>query len=183
MILGFTGLAGSGKSTVSDYLVQTRPHTVKINMKDALVSETKLMFPDLLAEIAEANNMTVDELFTVKPYVPFVRNLLKNYGTEVVRSVDKNHWVNAWRLSVVGAVADGKDVVTDDIRFLNEAEALLQFDGKIIRIERLDINDTGTHTSETEMSQIKVDTNITVAQGEQKELCDLVDEWIKEYGK
>lgn len=143
MLIAFKGKKRSGKTVCSDYLVEKG--FTKINFKDALVDEIRQNFPDLLREIGDD--------FENKP--PMLRALLQNYGTEVRRRDDENYWVNKWeqRKPLNG------DIVVDDCRFLNEAEAIKRHGGIIIKIDRPGyIGDE--HQSETEQDQIKEDFTI-----------------------
>ncbi len=187
MILGLTGKAGSGKTTVCSHLMENDARVVKINFKDCLVEEMKKNFPILLDWICrdrehyevDGEPWTVDRLFQEKP--PLMRALMQEYGTEVRRGDDTDYWVKQWKLKAIGAIADGKSVVVDDCRFLNEAEAIRELGGHIIKIQRTDITNTGTHQSEVEMEQIKVDGVVTVEMGEQQKLCEIVDGWIETF--
>lgn len=178
MIVGLTGKMGSGKTTVADHLV-SRGFT-KVNFKDGLVEEMKRVFPNLLNEIQyeyRDKHYTIDDLFLFKP--PLMRALMQNYGTEVRRGDNPNYWVDKWMEKVREVISSGGRVVTDDVRFLNEAKALKDYDGFIIKIERTDITDTGTHTSEIEMNSIKPDYVVSVNKGEHeilyKKILEIID--------
>ena len=62
MIIGFTGLMQSGKTTASDKLIEQG--FTKINFKDALVEELKTKFPDLL-DLLVFDNGVIHELKTL----------------------------------------------------------------------------------------------------------------------
>jgi uridine kinase len=188
MILGFTGKAGSGKSTACAHLLfkSDRPR-VKVNFKDALVAEIKKNFAPLLDTIAGMEGMfrlmnngeyKVDQLFVDKP--PLMRKLLQCYGTEVRRGDDPDYWIKKWKSKVAYTK---EDVLVDDVRFLNEAEAVRDMGGVIIRIIRKDITDTGSHQSEQEMDQIQPDYTIVAEKDGQAEVYRQVDEIIREIEK
>lgn len=167
MIVGFTGKKQSGKSTASKYVAH-KYNLRRVNFKDALVHEIKDRFPDLLKSIIEVmervdfndlNPWTIDRLFQDKP--PLMRSLLQNHGTNVRRMDNGNYWVNQWKAETIG-----KDVVVDDVRFLNEAEAIRERGGVIIRITRLGLSSSDNHISEIEMDQITPDFTITVDTGD-----------------
>lgn len=163
-LLAFTGKMGSGKTTACDYLIEKGGY-VRVNFKDALVAEMKERLPDVLQIMAIGENWLglgdmeiqahVSQLFTDKP--PLMRALMQNYGTEVRRKDDPDYWTKQYERSVKEAFAHGFNVVTDDCRFLNEAETIKGLGGKIARIERSDITSTGTHQSEVEMDKIVAD--------------------------
>jgi adenylate kinase family enzyme len=157
MIIGFTGYKQSGKSTASAY-IQEKTGAVRVNFKDALIAEVAQNFPTLLTEIAKVTDSK--DLFTEKP--PLMRALLQEYGTEVRRCDNPNYWVDKW----LATAGEYPNVVVDDVRFLNEAKAVKDMGGTIVRIVRNDIVSTDSHSSETEMEQILVDHTIVVNKGD-----------------
>lgn len=169
-LLAFVGFKQSGKSTAASHL-ESKYGFVRHNFKDALISELKENFPDLLNEMRKTYEWewSEDELFVVKP--PLMRALMQNYGTEVRRKGDTNYWVGEWWKNF----PVNQLVVTDDVRFLNEAGAITGAQGKIIRIIRTDITTGGSHSSETEQLQIQADYTIEVGAGEQDKLCAELD--------
>jgi hypothetical protein len=161
-LYAFTGKKGSGKSTAAKYVAE-KTGAVRINFKDALVEEMKENFPDLLEELSYLYNPDehgIEGLFREKP--PLMRALMQNYGTEVRRGDNPNYWTQKWLYKVNQL----DNVVTDDIRFLNEAKGVKFFDGVIIRIIRSDITSTKGHLSETEMDQIEADYTVEVEKGD-----------------
>lgn len=171
MIIGLTGKKQNGKSTAAGYL-SDKYNFVRINFKDALVAEIREKFPNVLEAIIEImersaydgmNPWTVDRLFKEKP--PLMRALLQNYGTEVRRIDDSEYWVKKWKEAV--SRWDEGNVVVDDVRFLNEAQAVRDMGGIVIRISRADYPNVDGHVSETEMDKIVTDDNVTVESGEE----------------
>lgn len=167
MIIGLIGFKQVGKSTAAKYL-EEKYGFVRHNMKDALVAELRQNFPDLLRIMAEDNyyvegspeslEAAINKLFEEKP--PEMRALLQNYGTEVRRKDDDYYWTNQWRLKGAEYHREGKSVVVDDVRFLNEAEAVKVQQGILIRLTRPDITTGGSHASETEQLEIVADYTI-----------------------
>lgn len=168
MILAFTGKKQSGKSTASNY-IQNKTDAIRINFKDALITEVKHNFPQLLDAMIQMmsqhywnglHEWTVERLIREKP--PLMRALLQNYGTEVRRKDDPDYWVKQWKTKVDGM----HSVICDDVRFLNEAQAVKDMGGKVIRIERYDMESADTHSSEMEMDLIVPDITIAVKTGD-----------------
>jgi len=151
MIIAFTGFKRSGKSKCSAHLAK---HGLeRINFKTELLNELKQSLPDLLKYWADKYKMTIDEMLENKPCEE-VRFLMQNWGTEFRRSEDKNYWVNKWKKNVAG-----KNVVVDDCRFLNEAKAVKDNGGVIIKIIRPGfLGDS--HQSEKEINDIQADYTI-----------------------
>lgn len=163
MIYAFTGKKRSGKSTASKYIGGTRR-----NFKDRMVLEMKKRLPNHMKSIAKVMELltgevwTIERLFDEKPE-PF-RTLMQDYGTGVRRGDDPDYWVKLWKEMVR---MTGGDVVVDDVRFLNEAAAVKELGGIIIRINRIDMEQDGdTHQSEVEMDQIVADHTINVMTGD-----------------
>lgn len=192
MIIAFTGKAGAGKTTASDYLVKNYGF-VKVNFKDALVEEMKIKLPDVLRELANLYMVTspkwitkfqgrepevsemVDFLFVEKPAA--MRGLMQNYGTEVVRGYDENHWVNKW----LSKISQYQNVVVDDCRFLNEAAAVKKAGGTIVKIERTDYIEYMKHQSETEMDQIQYDYRVKSKTNGHAQLFEQVRQVVENY--
>lgn len=176
MIIGFIGYKQSGKTTASDYLVREHGF-VRLGFKDGLIAEMKERLPETLEVLAAEYQMTVDELFVAKP--PVVRALLQNYGTNVRRADDPDHWVNLWksRSSEVG-----NHIVVDDVRFINEAQAIRDAGGVLVRVIKTDCTVAGTdkHISETEHLEIEEDFEIATTSGNMERLYGLVEGVVSE---
>jgi len=178
MIIGLIGYMRSGKTTAAGFL-ETMHGFQRVSFKDALVAEMKENFPDLLNEIAVGNGYhqiggvvpepDIWELFKEKP--PLMRALMQNYGTEVRRKDDPNYWIKRW---IEGSEIPG-DIVVDDVRFKNEAEAVRARGGVLIRVERTDITSGGDHASETQMDGVVADYTISAGPGELDEIYKKID--------
>ena len=75
------------------------------------------------------------------------RHAMQTLGTEWGRNLlHPNLWMDAWKRQ---ATASTIRVVTEDVRFLNEVEAILVLGGVVLRIERLNLTTSNdSHTSE-----------------------------------
>lgn len=184
-IIGLVGFKQSGKSTAASYLEENYGFA-RLNFKDGLIAEIKQNFPDLLREIKQQwihdmlrGGATFDvydyDLFQWKP--PLIRALMQNYGTEVVRKQNPDHWVLQWKLAMIDLVLNGqRNIVVDDTRFINESKAIKAANGILIRLVRTDITTGGDHRSETEQLEIVPDHTITVGPGEHEKLYRALDE-------
>ena len=193
MIIGLVGFKKVGKSTAAKYL-EDKYSFVRHNFKDALVAEIKEKFPDLLQSLVELYKqfpelwksegadkpsklpVTIDNLFEVKPVL--VRNLMKNYGNEVRRGDKPGYWVDKWTTKLWEMGSD-VNVVTDDVRFIDEASRVKGQAGIIIRLTRPDMLTGGDHSSETEQLQIEADYTIECEAGDFETLYRRLDEIIK----
>jgi hypothetical protein len=140
-VLGLTGYAGAGKSTVANYLVEehgfTRlsfaaPLKKMLRTLDPIVgtfagysanSRRHLATPVSLSHVFADNDG--DEL-AVKagPFGDEYRRLLQVLGTDCIRAVDEDFWVKA---AINQMTDDNGKYVFDDCRFPNEAEVISEF--------------------------------------------------------
>lgn len=107
------------------------------------------------------NNKEIDYL--IEPYVKFIngakycsfRSLLQIWGTEYRRSKNPNYWID----KNLNNCPNNKLVCIDDCRFLNEAKAIKDKGGYLVKIIRSDapIISNMTHASEIELEQIVPD--------------------------
>jgi len=180
MIIGICGFAGSGKSEVASYLA--KEHKFKrVNFKDALLSEVREKFPDLLRNFETGYRKSIDQLFSEKP--PEIRSLLQNYGTEVRRADDEYYWINKWLSTIKETNRSGTDgnskstnIVADDVRFFNELSAITEKDGILIRTICDDDTEHGTHISELEHVKFIEDFTIHATRGDVKSIHKQVED-------
>jgi hypothetical protein len=119
-LIGLTGSMGSGKSTVAA-LINGKANRVVHTFKFAQA------LYDMQEFIYRRAGMT-----PVKD-----RKLLQWLGTDWGRSIDPSIWINIWKKDVTKALEDSPTslVVCDDVRFDNEAEAVLALGGMVVKIE------------------------------------------------
>jgi len=139
-IIGLTGKAGSGKDTVCEIIQQQFP-SVGIF---ALASELKRIATDEFGWNGEKD--------------PNGRKLLQLLGTECGRMYGgENFWINKWKSKVKkwrSNVSWNDDhypiVLCSDVRFDNEAQAIKDMGGKIIKVEgrAYDMGNNQSHASE-----------------------------------
>jgi len=172
-LIGITGPAGSGKSTVADLLKQYHGF-VEVAFADVMKRFCKEVFgwsDDTLWGPSEARN-------TPDPRAPWLtpRRALQTLGTEWGRALYRNVWVDS-ALRVVkklaadpalryypdmGLVCVGKakpltGVVISDVRFDNEATAIRAAGGCIWRLEVNGLHASDTHPSEAGVPQHNTD--------------------------
>lgn len=174
MLIAFTGLAGCGKSTAAQYLIDKYNFT-RVNFKTAMIAEIKEKWPDYLKAEAERNECTIDDLFAYKPGT--FRQFMQNYGTNVRRVDNPEYWVNKWK----EVSQNVTPLVVDDVRFINEAEAVDDKGGTIIRIIREGQGEAMNHISEQEMSKIIPDRTISVREGDLESLYKELDVIFETY--
>lgn len=101
--IGIIGKFGSGKSTVADYLVKEYGYH-----KNSLAAPMR----DIVRNILGIQDKTD----------PRYRPAMQELGTEWGRKYNQNCWVDY----LINNLDNGHPVVVDDVRFPNEAEALLK---------------------------------------------------------
>lgn len=141
MKIGLSGKAGCGKSTIADSLIKHygfKRYSFAAKLKE-ICNE---MFPSILA-LPKAEH----------------RWLLQKVGTEWFRSVDSEVWVKYLIRHV-----SGENIIVDDVRFKNEADALREAGFLIVRVERdkelrgaWGYNVEDSHTSETDLDDYAFD--------------------------
>jgi len=189
--IGLVGFKQVGKSTAAKYL-EEKYGFVRLNFKDALVAELKQNFPDVLNKLLwneyiideegyDRQCYEIEDLFKYKP--PLMRALMQNYGTEVRRGDDVNYWTTQWRLKRAELYRQDKSVVVDDVRFRNEAEAVILTNGIIIRLTRPDLTTGGEHQSELEHLAIREDFTIDCKLGGTTKLYAELDKIMQHLSK
>lgn len=142
MIIGITGLAGSGKTTVAATLCGTFGYR-------------RLAFADPLKSMLAAVGFTHEQLYGAEKQVVVhdlgvtPRFALQTLGTGWGReTINEDIWVNLWKRQALEMEKEGH-IVADDVRFPNEVAAIKALGGQIWHVER-----PGTaqmaHASETQ---------------------------------
>lgn len=176
-LIGLSGYARSGKDAAAECLVNAgwtrRAFADKI--KDSLVALDPLIhrsegWPIHLSSLVEYMGWDY-----AKEALPDVRLLLQRLGTEVGRQIlGEEVWVDA----LFDSLEDGGSYVITDARFTNEAQAIVDRGGLMIRIERPQTDpavDGGgvVHISETALDDWEFD-RVVINNGTLEELHEKV---------
>jgi hypothetical protein len=173
MIIGINGYAGSGKDTVGTILQQidrdSHWEIKKWAGKLKQVAELLTGIPVEKFEDQEFKKTNLGKQWNDRINNPMsVRDFLQKLGTEGLRDgLHTNTWVNALMADYKCVPADrapnGWDCdnwIITDTRFPNEAQAIKDAGGIIIRVTRPGIGPVNDHPSETGLNQWKFDYEI-----------------------
>ncbi len=136
MLIGFTGLAGCGKSTAAKHLAHEHNFT-RFKMSDPLKNMLRTLFaemgldPDRIERMIEGDlkEVPVDILHRNTP-----RHAMQTLGTDWGRDmIHPNFWVTVASRKLAGAKGH---VVVEDVRFDNEAKMIRLLGGRVVKIER-----------------------------------------------
>ena len=146
MIIGLSGYAQSGKDTVAELLCLNygfKRISFALPMRDAIYT---------LNPLVDGGNRVADLVneygWDVAKANPEVRRLLQVFGTEVGRNLfGERFWID----QAFKRAEEYQRVVFSDVRFPNEAKAILQRGGDVWRINRHNHTAVNGHTSEHAM--------------------------------
>lgn len=126
MIIGFAGLAGSGKDTAAQLLGLPIHKFASGIVEDLLdinpLVDCKMRFVDAVWEAG---------LEEAKRQIPEVRRVMQEYGMKL-RETDEYHWIKRLHDNIDLAV----DGAITDVRFTNELHYVQDLDGPVIWVER-----------------------------------------------
>ena len=178
MIIGFTGRKQVGKDTAADIITATYGHLgyTKSGFADKLKEVCVLLFgckkEELCGTNEDKNKLTGVKWDDIKgvtyeskrsPIFLTNRELLQVVGTDMCRRVYDNLWIHS-----VFKEGD-KHLVFIDVRFQNEAKAIKDRGGLIIKIERGFAPNKIEHVSEQPLPDELIDLTI-VNNGTREEL-------------
>lgn len=144
LVIGLTGLAGSGKSTAARYMAKHYGFEVwsfAANLKKACQIIFDLSDSQLHSRVGKE---LVDPRWGLSP-----REIFQKFGTEVGREFMQGLWIKSLECSLERS--GGNRIVIDDLRFLDEADFVKSLGGKVVGIRR----DVDLMDHESEKSVVK----------------------------
>lgn len=136
MLIALTGKARAGKDTAACALVQTYGFystAFAAALKEACMFKFGLSQNDVMTQEGKARY--------VEQWGLTVGEILQREGTEGTRDFwGEDFWLRRWDMTYQEALEQGyTDVVVTDCRFDNEAQAIIDRGGKVIKITRPDL--------------------------------------------
>lgn len=142
MIVGLCGPAGSGKTTIAKTLVENHGFIRKpfAGPLKRMIAAGFNIEPYLLDGPREVKALPMS-IFGGKT----LREVMQTIGTEWGRNlICEDLWANAWQTDI----GIGYSYVADDLRFANEAAAVRNLGGYVIRLNRDGSGINSSHASE-----------------------------------
>lgn len=153
MLIGITGQKFAGKSTVANMLSEILGYKT-CSFADKLKDVTCIL-SGCTREQLEDYDFKENELVPdyLQPYClnaekPTYRAFLQHFGSEVMRGVNDNIWIDC-TLSKCG-----ENAIISDVRFPNEAKAIRDRGGIIVKVVRDGVVSKDTHSSEKNVENI-----------------------------
>jgi len=134
-VIGLTGLAGSGKSTVAQMLADHHGFTA-VAVADAM-REALLDFDPFVDNRTRLSTI-VQRLGWdhAKRAFPEIRRMLQVFGTDVVRKRDASFWVQQMERAIMEHEPPLRRIVVSDVRFDNEALWVTRRSGRVYEVRR-----------------------------------------------
>ncbi len=175
-VIGFCGLSGSGKSFAARHL--TSRHAYRRTRFAEPLKAMLLAFGCSPAEVDGPLKGEPSETLCGKT----PRQVMQWLGTEWGRDlVGGDLWLNAWRRRVaeIRSIAPEARIVVDDVRFLNEAHAIWELGGKVVRIDRISAQGLPRDPHISEIIPFGCDARI-INSGDAQEFAAALDVFLAE---
>jgi hypothetical protein len=171
LLIGLTGRAGAGKSTVAAYLTDQYAFA-ELALADPIVNMIGSLFAD--AGISGAWMVERDLKEQPTPLGYSYRRLAQTLGTEWGRALAPDFWLRVATARMASAQLLADNVVVSDIRFPNEAAWLAARGGTLVRVVREHVPQVHAHESEQHADQLPADAEL-INTGSKATLFEQVD--------
>jgi hypothetical protein len=115
------------------------------------------MLNPLIDSSLRVRDVVDDEGWDVAKQLPEMRTLLQAMGAEVGR---KQFGEDFWVVAAMSQIGYSKDIVFTDVRFPNEAKAITDMGGVVVRVVRNGVKPVNDHDSEVAMDRYDFDATI-----------------------
>jgi hypothetical protein len=171
-VIGFSGLAGSGKTTASEALlneaVEQRLSAVKLSFAAPLRMICTIAYPWVPREYFYGNKEQKETQIPGMPEGITGRRILQLIGTDAFRNIYVETWTRLVEYQIEDARKCGNTdlIVIDDVRFPNELEMLKRVGAVTLRCNRKQrfsddpVQMSVIHESEAHISTLAVDVDI-----------------------
>lgn len=138
-VVGFSGLAGSGKTTAAELLlneaVERRLKASKLSFAWALRQICKIAYPWVPTHHFDGNKAQKESPIEGMPNGITGRRILQHIGTEGFRAMHPETWVRLVEYQIESSQSEDL-IVIDDVRFPNELEMLKRLGAVTVRCNR-----------------------------------------------
>jgi hypothetical protein len=185
MIIGLCGKKQSGKTSVTNYLLDSKDFqeiSWAAPLKEIIGRDLfGLTFEQVYG--SEVDKETPDPFWGISP-----REILQRVGTDLFRNnFDSDFWVKvgARRIEhlISGKLGGTPNIVVSDCRFPNEVVAIRDLGGYTVRIIRSDQVSTDTHDSETALDDYETDYELQAESGKLVDLFKGIDNVLEDIVK
>lgn len=129
-VVALTGLAGAGKSTLADHLIKTHGYT-RVKFAGPLKS---MLYAIGLSESQIEGDLKETPAALLQGKTP--RYAMQTIGTEWGRAfMGPGFWTGLWHSIASDVLDNGGRVVTDDVRFDNEADMVRDMGGVVFEVK------------------------------------------------
>lgn len=164
MIIGITGKAGSGKDTFANYLMTYFIKKKKVYTIKHFATPLKECSAILLGIPSYELNKEEIKDYVLNDYNITIREFMQILGTEIIRKINRDIFVDTLFRRNKGI----NNIIIPDVRFVNEAKAIKEKKGIIIKVIKKDqqYSKIHEHESEIEMEEILADYTIEANPGD-----------------
>jgi hypothetical protein len=163
MLIALSGYAGAGKDSFADVLVEDYGFK-RYAWADTLRLAAQALNP-IVGMVGGEEWVRYNDALEAYGYTeakikfPEFREVLQKLGTEVGRNlISDNVWVDATLSRIARECDRDDDIVFTDTRFPNEADAVRQMGGHVVRVDRPGVVAVNDHPSETSLDDYDFDT-------------------------
>lgn len=169
-LVGLMGKKRSGKDSFAATLVQERGFE-RFAFADPLKEAALALDPfigskwdgfwhgrdvDDVDDVPRLSDLVESEGWEAAKEWPEVRRILQNFGVGI-RAIDEDFWL---RTTLTRALDARNPAVITDVRFPNEADAIRENGGTLVRIFRPGLDSSDSHASETALDDYEPDVTV-----------------------